>query len=563
MNAAPWLLAAVLALAATAHAADEHDGRTFYFGELHAHTGYSGDGGSTDLGNCLPGGCGNVADFFHTARYLAGLDFAAITDHVNGNSAMDPADWSAIIDLVNQAHDEPGGFIALLGGELSVTAVDFTTLGHKNFVFFGDEAQISAIPLMDLAAPGTPADCDELWSLAQDLDAAWGPMLLLPHHPAAVFPMPTRWWCHDEALSPVVEIYSTHGNSRDLPQHDPWDGLWAGYTNGSTVNEGLSLDLNALHLGIIGGTDFHDTWPGMICHTELVNTDQPYGGSITGVFLDSAQPFTRAGVYHALSARHSLATTGPLWPVVFTLLDAHGNELGAAGDVVAPPPAGTTILRVSFPGQHDPYIRAVELYDSNRQTVPLTRIDAGLYELELAQVAAPWFAYPTLTIDGGSWYPDQGVICDDGGEDSLERIWTSPIWIEELDEVDDDGDGFSEAEGDCDDADASVCPDADEVCEGYVDENCDGQIDEGCGDDDDDSAGDDDDSAAGDDDDSTAADDDDTTPEDDDDEPGDDDDDGCECEVGGASRAMASWRLGAAGLLSLLWRRRRKDRDEN
>ena len=47
------------------------------------------------------------------------------------------------------------------------------------------------------------------------------------------------------------------------------------------------------------------------------------------------------------------------------------------------------------------------------------------------------------------------------------------------DHCDDDGDGFSEVEGDCDDTDSNIYPNANEVCDG-VDNNCDGQKDEGC-----------------------------------------------------------------------------------
>lgn len=44
---------------------------------------------------------------------------------------------------------------------------------------------------------------------------------------------------------------------------------------------------------------------------------------------------------------------------------------------------------------------------------------------------------------------------------------------------DDDGDGLSEAEGDCDDTDAAVAPGAPETCDGR-DEGCDGFVDEPC-----------------------------------------------------------------------------------
>jgi len=47
--------------------------------------------------------------------------------------------------------------------------------------------------------------------------------------------------------------------------------------------------------------------------------------------------------------------------------------------------------------------------------------------------------------------------------------------------TDDDGDGFTEDQSDCDDANPNVYPGADEVCDG-VDDDCDGTVDQGAAD---------------------------------------------------------------------------------
>jgi len=141
-------------------------------------------------------------------------------------------------------------------------------------------------------------------------------------------------------------------------------------------------------------------------------------------------------------------------------------------------------------------------------------------------------------------YIEGNVYTIDG--DLLDQ-WT--IGTYNGDAVDDDGDGFTERENDCNDADAEINPDAvDDDCDG-VDENCDG-VDGGCDDPDPDDTGDPDDPT------------DDTGDPDDPDEPDDPDDTveitdgGCDCS---SSPAKAPWTLLIFGAIAALTGRRRRN----
>jgi hypothetical protein len=62
---------------------------------------------------------------------------------------------------------------------------------------------------------------------------------------------------------------------------------------------------------------------------------------------------------------------------------------------------------------------------------------------------------------------DGGV--GDGGQE-IDAFWTDPF-------VDDDGDGYTEMQGDCDDLDNTVYPGAEEICDDNKDNNCNGFVD--------------------------------------------------------------------------------------
>jgi hypothetical protein len=77
--------------------------------------------------------------------------------------------------------------------------------------------------------------------------------------------------------------------------------------------------------------------------------------------------------------------------------------------------------------------------------------------------------------------PDDGTPCDDGDPETLLDVYSGGVcqgvpW----NTVDHDGDGYSVADGDCDDTNPAVHPGATEI-ENGIDDNCDGDIDEGFG----------------------------------------------------------------------------------
>ena len=76
------------------------------------------------------------------------------------------------------------------------------------------------------------------------------------------------------------------------------------------------------------------------------------------------------------------------------------------------------------------------------------------------------------------------ISCDDGDYCTLDSCDSSSGCKNTpqsgTDNCDDDGDGFSEVQGDCNDSDINIYPGAIEVCGDIMDNDCDGLIDEKC-----------------------------------------------------------------------------------
>lgn len=463
-----WLSAFV----GIAAAAEDFNGYRFYLGDLHVHTGVSGDGCSADLDGSSEG-CGDYADLIWTAR-ANGLDFFVSTDHANGMHSSRPGAWADLRDRVLEANDPDSGFVTLLGAELVLQQEAGTALGHKTLIFFGADEDLRGVDPTDLWVGGDSDDeigaCEVLWSWAEGLEDRAGPLLLVPHHPAMIQPMVNEWWCHDERFSPVVEVYSRHGDS--MGGGSSYDPSWSGVRERNTVTWAMHPDGFDLPLGFAAGTDSHDTSPGAVCALDRHHDNLPYGGGLTVVMTEADVTFGRAAIYEALTTRRSYATSGPMVPVVLTWLSG-GARLGGLGDELALPDGQALDVRVAMPARAGGAVRAVSLVGPDG-SVPMAEQEDGLWRGRLEPEEVGAWHYVDVTLDGQAWYGPDG--CEDGGEDDAEHLWLSPSRVVSG-PGDLDADGFTVAEGDCDDGDDARSPAVLEDCLGGVDEDCDGLTD--------------------------------------------------------------------------------------
>ncbi|MFC3227863.1 DUF3604 domain-containing protein [Marinibaculum pumilum] len=278
-------------------------GYRILFGDIHNH-------------NACGYGVGSMERSIEIAR--SHLDFFAFTGHsswhdmvpmeggreqhwIKGFEKLRDA-WPNVQDLIAGANDDDR-FSAFLGFEW-----------HSSH--FGDQCVVFPDDHQPIAYA---QDVGELRAFCREKQA-----LMIPHHLG--YPQGRRgvnWEIFDEACTPVVEIFSEHGNSEhDRGPFDFFNHSMGGRQTAQTVRHALR---QGRRFGFCASSDSHNGFPGA------------YGEGLIAVL---SERLDRPAIIEAINARRTYAITGDRIEVDFTVggavmgasIDA-GREVEVAYDV--------------------------------------------------------------------------------------------------------------------------------------------------------------------------------------------------------------------------------------
>lgn len=296
-----------------------------YWGEIHIHS-------------ALSDGRGTPAQNLRHACDVAGLDFAAITDHAE---SLNDDRWE-IIKQATEKYYDPGKFVTLLGFEwthpsgnvvwkpllkegLPPSKLSIPRYGHRNVYYKGMEGDYYA---WNAPRSNTP---EKLWKRLREQG---NQSLVIPHHPASYI-FPVDWKYFNPEFERLVEIYSIWGSSEIPASHGNIRPILRGggevrEDDGSHVQYALN---KGYRVGIIAGSDGHDGYGGRARHHihNLTEHSGPfYPSGITGVYADD---LSREAIWGALWDRRTFGTTGSKIALKFSINGyGMGTEIGKLSD---------------------------------------------------------------------------------------------------------------------------------------------------------------------------------------------------------------------------------------
>jgi hypothetical protein len=330
------------------------DGRyRILFGDIHNH-------------NAHGYGVGSIERSIDIAR--THLDFFAFTGHAQWHD-MQPMEggreqhwlkgfarlretWPRVQQTIADANRD-GDFNAFLGFEWHSSAQ-----GDQCVIFPGDHRPLHEAP--DVAAL-------RRFCVAEDA-------LMIPHHLA--YPQGMRgvnWGVFCERCTPVVEIYSEHGNSED--DRGPFPMFSHSMGGRETTNTVRSALARGLRFGFVASSDNHAGFPGA------------YGEGLMGALCTD---LTRPAILEAIRARRTYALTGDRIELDFTV---DGAPMGSSIE------AGRQV-EVAFAVQARDEIDVVEVIQDGAivhrafaaDAVPESAALDGTFQLRFEWGWGPWGA---------------------------------------------------------------------------------------------------------------------------------------------------------------------------
>jgi len=439
-------------------------------GDLHMH---SGDGGEQRkfLGWVTPGDHMALFTRAHDAldylRNVAGADFGALTEHsvrwdeyqLPPAAASDPqfmtggkctgemfpihglGDWWTYAQGIARQYDAEaaGSFIVFPAFEWhSHHITSFVVAFLHRVALFRDFDSQDALPILPGDIRNLPPQC-----LARFFnDVGYGPdrVLVIPHMMSANalnFDWDFSYQFSTVAPRSLVESYQrvgelfsarayNQGGISSTPYYgrDAWTVFEGNDATPGVWSYRYGWRNRGAHIGVVGASDNHTQMPGvnddMAPDGSRYHLNEPSGATVT-----LAASRDRGGVFDALEARRSYATTGVRAWLAF---DVDGSPMGseirrsvdqisAAVDLMA----GMTITRVEVWG-----VQA----GSPLAPYQLIRVDAPNAEIHSGTVAL------TNPVPAGGppqeWlYYVRAFLETSGAEDGEpdDTVWSSPVWV--------------------------------------------------------------------------------------------------------------------------------------
>ena len=348
-----------------------------HWGDIHIHTRWSHDA---------------IGRFpYEYARDVSGLDFAAACDHAESATLY----WDHMQALANE-HNEPGRFVALVAYENGLAHPS----GHYNTYYIGSKGRCYLKPEFD-------GDIEKLNPMLDPENA-----MTIPHHTGIGWRRPPSSTAVDfdkldETYTPVLEIYSHHGQSeRYAPDH---------------VN---AYEFNRWHKPkhrtnySIPGYFAQDAWRKGLRVGVIASSDDHYGQGgmdfegIAGVFSDE---LTREGIWRGIRGKHCYGTTGERILIDFTV---NGTPMGQETTAKT-----GEDLETGIEVHGTDALARVELLRLNEYSGEYVQVfEERPYELDFETVIREQFGAPVMyyvRVQQEGMIQDRGIFA-----------WSSPIWVD-------------------------------------------------------------------------------------------------------------------------------------